>query len=266
MIAKYYCTTTCRKFDLMREISGLNNYGILNNEYLLIVFGPFFRTFNIGLTDMAFQFFCPNRHLLQANENQVGQICRCPMCQTEFLIPSPTGQPTPTPQPIPVQPSASAPSQPAPNQTSESLFSLNKSSKSNDKFNFLGAQESAAQESSGFNIEKAESGPEEASSDEKSKAGFKLSDVDNDPILHSVCPNGHILEIEREMLGERAMCPYCNTAFSITLERTVEYLEKQKREAEREDNKLAKFWSQWAIVAAVLAAIFIIFMVVLGMK
>ncbi len=212
---------------------------------------------------MAFQFFCPNRHLLQANEDQVGQICRCPMCQTEFLIPSPTGQPLPSQQPIPVQPQPSATNSPASTASSgNEPFSFNKSAKSKDGFQFLGQQEASPAEPVGVDVNEANA----AESNGASKAGFKLTDVDNDPILHSVCPNGHILEIEREMIGETALCPYCQTPYKISLERTVEFLEKKKRQAELEDNKLAKFWSQWAIVAAVLAGIFIIVMVALCMK
>lgn len=38
---------------------------------------------------MAFQFQCPNGHLLQGEESQAGQQCQCPICQMLFLIPQP---------------------------------------------------------------------------------------------------------------------------------------------------------------------------------
>ncbi len=39
---------------------------------------------------MAFQFTCPNGHLLSAEESQAGQPCQCPQCRAPFLIPTPT--------------------------------------------------------------------------------------------------------------------------------------------------------------------------------
>jgi Zn-finger nucleic acid-binding protein len=38
---------------------------------------------------MAFQFMCPRGHLLEGDESQGGQQCRCPQCGMVFLIPMP---------------------------------------------------------------------------------------------------------------------------------------------------------------------------------
>jgi len=38
---------------------------------------------------MAFQFQCPNGHLLEGEESQAGEQCQCPICQTLFIIPQP---------------------------------------------------------------------------------------------------------------------------------------------------------------------------------
>jgi hypothetical protein len=40
---------------------------------------------------MPFQFQCPQGHLLEADESQVGQQCQCPMCGQLFAIPAPAG-------------------------------------------------------------------------------------------------------------------------------------------------------------------------------
>ena len=37
---------------------------------------------------MAFQFLCPQGHMLQGDPTQAGQQCKCPYCQTEFLVPA----------------------------------------------------------------------------------------------------------------------------------------------------------------------------------
>ncbi len=38
---------------------------------------------------MAFQFKCPQGHLLEGDESQAGQQCQCPDCGMTFVIPSP---------------------------------------------------------------------------------------------------------------------------------------------------------------------------------
>ncbi len=95
---------------------------------------------------------------------------------------------------------------------------------------------------------------------------MNIGDPDKDDRLHCLCPTGHSLEIDRKMIGQKAMCPYCQKTFVITLERTVEYINKKKHAEELEDKKMAKFWFQWAIVAIVLAVIFIVVMIVLAMS
>lgn len=42
---------------------------------------------------MAFQFQCPQGHLLEGDESQAGQTCQCPMCGMAFIIPAPLTAP-----------------------------------------------------------------------------------------------------------------------------------------------------------------------------
>src|SRR5688572_15634688 len=58
---------------------------------------------------MSFQFLCPQGHLLEGIESQMGQQCQCPICGTAFIVPSPAGY-SPPPQPY----SAPAPASAAP--------------------------------------------------------------------------------------------------------------------------------------------------------
>ena len=47
---------------------------------------------------MSFHFRCPSGHLLQAEDQDVGQIVNCPVCGTAMAIPSnPAGPPTAAP-------------------------------------------------------------------------------------------------------------------------------------------------------------------------
>ncbi|MBR0237443.1 MAG: hypothetical protein IJQ39_05090 [Thermoguttaceae bacterium] len=93
-----------------------------------------------------------------------------------------------------------------------------------------------------------------------------IGDPDEDERLHCLCPTGHSLDIDRNMIGQKAMCPYCQKTFVITLERTVEYINKKRRSEELEDKKTAKLLFQWAIVAIVLAVIFIAVMIALTLS
>ncbi len=38
---------------------------------------------------MAFQFLCPQGHLLEGDESQSGEQLQCPYCQTVFVVPAP---------------------------------------------------------------------------------------------------------------------------------------------------------------------------------
>ena len=60
-------------------------------------------------TPMPFQFYCPNGHLLQANENQIGQTCVCPHCQVEIIIPAPAGYTPASPATPPDAPTTQPP-------------------------------------------------------------------------------------------------------------------------------------------------------------
>lgn len=206
---------------------------------------------------MPFQFYCPNGHLLQANEDQIGQSCVCPHCQVEIIIPAPAGYVPPTPASPPNAPASQPPVStftgfnPQNNSVNSPPSNALNFQKKKKKFDF-GAAQAAAQES------------ENAS--QKPAQKMNIGDPDKDSRLHSLCPMGHSLEINRDMIGQKAMCPYCQKTFVITLERTVEYINKKMRTEELEDKKMAKFWFQWAIVAIVLAVIFIVVMIILGVS
>ena len=48
---------------------------------------------------MAFQFQCPQDHLLEGDESQAGQAINCPVCGMLFIIPEPISEPEAAPQP-----------------------------------------------------------------------------------------------------------------------------------------------------------------------
>lgn len=58
---------------------------------------------------MAFQFQCPQGHLLEGDEAQAGQTCQCPMCGMAFIIPAPLTAPEPAWSPAAPSPTPEAP-------------------------------------------------------------------------------------------------------------------------------------------------------------
>jgi hypothetical protein len=48
---------------------------------------------------MAFQFQCPQDHLLEGDESQAGQAINCPVCGMLFIIPEPISEPVAAPVP-----------------------------------------------------------------------------------------------------------------------------------------------------------------------
>lgn len=67
---------------------------------------------------MAFQFQCPQGHLLEGDESQAGQTCQCPMCGMAFIIPAPLTAPAPAWSAAPAEPQQPAFPQFGPGMTS----------------------------------------------------------------------------------------------------------------------------------------------------
>jgi hypothetical protein len=73
---------------------------------------------------MPFQFYCPQGHLLEGHESQMGQQSQCPLCGAVFLIPqvpqpqaaeaAPPPPPAPPPEPAPAPPPAASAPPPSP--------------------------------------------------------------------------------------------------------------------------------------------------------
>jgi len=171
---------------------------------------------------MAFQFLCPQRHLLQADESEVGRQMQCPYCGVVFVVPEP-GPAAAT------DPSAPAPPAPAPPASREAA--------------------PPAPDFPGVRTDPQEGWAPGAAAAEP--AEFRLSTAADLPIVHVVCPNGHSLETPREMLGREALCPFCQAQFRLRLEDSVEYREEKAKEQARRETRAAQLWLRWAITAAV---------------
>lgn len=172
---------------------------------------------------MAFQFLCPQGHLLQGEESQAGQKCKCPYCSVEFMVPPPSGVVEQQPQ---------SPEQPA-------------------------AEEAWAAEQETFPA----MGPQ-AEGDVVGQLGLPGASQTN--VVHVICPNGHQLETPRDMLGQEAMCPFCQSQFRLRFEDSVEGREEKARRRAKQEEKLAKAWLNWTIGIAFVVVVGVITMIAMA--
>jgi len=190
---------------------------------------------------MVFQFLCPRGHLLQADELQAGEHCKCPYCEAEFLVPRASRDPRPDHLPVaraetadrsPVEGdlAVSAPEPPPPEETLPEIRTGRK----------IGGD------------------PAEVA------AQLGLVDARQQSLLHVPCPKGHVLETPRDMLGQDAMCPYCQVQFRLRVEDSQEYRRERAEQRERREQKLGKAWLHWAIATAVVVVLGLIVLVVVA--
>jgi hypothetical protein len=199
---------------------------------------------------MAFQFLCPQGHLLQGEESQAGEQCQCPQCGTLFLIPSPSPPAAPA-STAPAEPSSPPPAPaeqfapPSPSSPEPTVETPPESAASG----FPGIQTEASSSVPGSTV----GVPEVAASKDR-----------RPELVHIACPSGHELETPRDMLGQMAMCPYCQAQFQLRWEDSVEYRRRKVEALERKQAKAARMWLQWAIGAAVVVVLGLIVMIALS--
>lgn len=227
---------------------------------------------------MAFQFTCPQGHLLEADASLAGQQCTCPHCRMLFIIPPPPAQPmqhapammhAPAPQhappavyqapgmqpaiqqmPAPQYAAAPAPYAPAgafgPPQPAPAPFAAPQFPAPQPAFPQVGPQVGPS----------IATGPSVAVGPAASVAApVDVTKPAEPVILHIPCPNGHELDTPREMLNSEVLCPHCGEQFLLREKDSVEYKRKKQQEAEIKEYKSGKAWLNWAIVFAVLVVI-----------
>lgn len=175
---------------------------------------------------MAFQFLCPQGHLLQGEDSQAGQQCSCPYCGALFLIPQPVAAASPAGSVAPQTPPAGPPPGPPPGPAADSGSEV-----------FPGIRTD---------------GPPPAGS----RTATLPAAADEKPeLVHIPCPSGHELETPREWLGQLAMCPFCKAQFRLRWKNSVEYRLRKQEELERKHARTARLWLQWSIGTAVVVVL-----------
>ncbi|MDO4570646.1 MAG: hypothetical protein Q4D38_09705 [Planctomycetia bacterium] len=221
---------------------------------------------------MIFQFYCPQGHLLQGDTAHAGQAIACPMCGIQFIIPQPP--PSVAPVVTPVTPSVAPITTPT-TPTPQIDLKPRRSSGGPNLNDLLGGKSAANPIEATF-VETVDEDEEEPplaeifgtggapvlSDDAKIDAAMlEKKKAEQLSILHIPCPKGHVLEVPRDMIGEKARCPYCKTIYSIEFEKSLEYRKEQQELREREEARLGRIWLTRAIIATVLVVLFIILMI-----
>jgi hypothetical protein len=172
---------------------------------------------------MTFQFTCPAGHLLEGELSQAGQPCQCPECGAPFEIPQPA--PAPARSRPPAGPGLAA----APEVYAD----------------FPGGSSGGEFDAGGFD------------------AGGGLDAASELDVVHIPCPNGHVLETPRDMIGQDVLCPQCQAQFRLRETHSLEYRRRKEAEDDRIARRRGKLWLNWAIVAAVVVGLSLIGMVIM---
>jgi hypothetical protein len=235
---------------------------------------------------MPFQFLCPQGHLLQGEDSQMGLQTQCPICSVVFVIPQVVKV-----QVAPVQPllepehasselgladleepaSRTTAAKPAVTSTA-STNAQSAAQRPGPAIPPATARRPARPQSAAPH--QAWSDPQPALEQELSPLAADLSEElvgQNIPlppgdlassVVHIPCPNGHELETPLDMIGEQVMCPHCRARFVLREEDSVEYRIRE----ENLEQRRARFWLTWAITAAVLVGIFMLTMFIMAMR
>ena len=198
---------------------------------------------------MPFQFYCPQGHLLEGHESQMGQQSQCPLCGMVFLIPTVPQQGAPQQnfpqqQMVPQQPPAQQPAMPHLDMTAPESPLAN-----------LGAAAPPAR------------GPEPPPQNvvppppAEPAPPPKPEPAPEPRVVRIPCPKGHVLETPSDMFGQQALCPYCNTQFELRFEDSIEYQEELAEAKRRHEEKINQLWVTWSIRAAIFVVVMLIGMV-----
>lgn len=178
---------------------------------------------------MAFQFQCPQGHLLSGDESQAGQQCHCPTCGMLFIIPQPVAAPA------------------ASGSFGDAGFGA---------FPPPDAPSTVGTQFSTFGAGQGGPGSGDPNAPMPQPAAPEL--------LHIPCPNGHELETPVEMLDQEVLCPQCNAQFRLRRKDSVEYKKKRELEEHIRLEKSGKMWLNWAIVAVVLVVLGLVGLIVVS--
>jgi len=180
---------------------------------------------------MAITFYCPGGHLLEDDESQQGRQSLCPICGAMFIVPT-------------IAPPAGTPASSVP--TSNAPPSIVPPPPKVD------GTEAEAEEPSG-DI------PQIVTDGRRGEGGAteppQIAEEEPPEFLRIPCPNGHVLETPREMLGEDVLCPTCGRQFTPYYEDSLDCRELVEAGRRRRYERFERSLLRTAIAAAILVGV-----------
>jgi hypothetical protein len=192
---------------------------------------------------MAFQFMCPQGHVLQGDEAHAGQTIQCPQCGTTFIIPSPEPQSAPTAVSPPTADFES------PEEDNVQI------GRRRGRFGFLDEEsESSGDDDDSSPADILTVGPRDAFDPSGENAAQRLVTIP--------CPNGHPLTTPYTTMGDSVLCPHCGEQFQLVYTDSLEHRRDVETKQAIRDHKLGKTWLTWAVVAAVLVVAIVLGLII----
>jgi len=217
---------------------------------------------------MPFQFRCPQGHLLEGENEDVGQIVNCPICGVALTIPGVPYTPTATPTQPAVPPYQQNYQVPAANIPDTAPPIIEPETESFPDITAAGSNEETENK---FDIEPDNSQPDSAKQDNKEEQEANDtpdSESENaNQELKIPCPNGHILHATRDMLDEEAICPFCEEQFELKERNSLAAVEKRELLSEKRQEKQERVFLYWGIGIMVIGVLGVItFMIIYNQK
>jgi len=206
---------------------------------------------------MPFQFRCPQGHLLEGENEDIGQIVNCPICGVTTPIQPPVN-PTSTPQhyhQVPVaNVTATAPPviEPEP-ETFPDVTADGSREKAKNEF---------AVDTDNSQSDLAEQDNNQAEQDGNDTPDFESGNANQDE-LQIPCPNGHILHATRDWLNEEVICPICEEQFELKERNSLEAIEKREVLSEKRKEKQERIFLYWGIGIMVIGIVSVIIFIII---
>jgi hypothetical protein len=214
---------------------------------------------------MPFQFRCPQGHLLEGENEDVGQVVNCPICGVALTIPSAPYTPTATPIQPPVPPYQQQ-QVPTADVTDNAPPVIEPET---ETFPDVTAEGSIEETENAFAIDtdnaqtdSAEQDDNQAAQDGNETPNLESENANQDE-LQIPCPNGHILHATRDMLDEEAICPFCEEQFELKERNSLEAIEKRELLSEKRQEKQERIFLYCGIGIMVVGILSIITFIII---
>ena len=94
--------------------------------------------------------------------------------------------------------------------------------------------------------------------EEKKRESSTVDVTKEEELFHIPCPNGHELEVPREMLEQTALCPHCNSQFKLRERDSVEAKRKKVIWEEQQEQQTSNTWLHWIVGISVAVLLFLL--------